>query len=397
MSCSGTERVVSLLKTLVAFDTVSEHSDYQCAAFVESQLSQSGARTGIISEEVGGVQKCSVYGVFGPMNERGLVVCGHLDTVPFEGQEGWQSPPLGLSRRGDRLHGRGTADMKGFIAQCLAAAPLLKRESLRRPIIFLFTCDEELGGAGSRRLCPRLENLLPCKLPLEGWIGEPTAYRVLSAQKGYITFNVVVRGVGGHSSTPDNGCNAITAAAIVVEAMARLDRAWATGVGSVKDPAFQGSPTSRLNVARICGGSALNMIPESCELAVSIRVVPTDNTGALLQQVRDEMHSALQRAYASVPVTPSLQVSTPVITPGMASSGNASIERLLKKQLGQAAREGAPFATDAGSLAEIGCECAVCGPGQLEQAHQANEFIGIQPLLSGVDLIVNVCQAWSGL
>ncbi len=397
MICSGSENVVGLLAALVAFDTVSEHSNYRCAAFVESQLKRCGGRTGIISEDVGGVQKCSVYGIFGPIDERGLVLCGHLDTVPFEGQEGWQSPPLELSRRGERLHGRGTADMKGFIAQCLAVAPLLRRESLRRPIIFLFTCDEELGCAGSRRLCPRLESLLPCRLPLEGWIGEPTHYRVLSAQKGYITLKVVVRGAGGHSSTPDHGCNAITAAATVVEAMARLDHAWATGSGSLRDPIFQGSQTSRLNVARISGGTALNMIPESCELAVSIRVVPTDNADALLQQARDEMRSALQRAYANAAVRPSLEISAPVVTPPMASSGNASIERLLKKRVGQATREGAPFATDAGSLAEIGCDCVICGPGHLEQAHQANEFIEIQELLSGVDLILAVCHAWPGL
>ena len=169
------------------------------------------------------MRKANLVAWLGPPEPGGLILSGHLDVVPFAGQPGWTREPLRLAAEGDRLYGRGTSDMKGFLAQCLAAARRLDPASLERPLVFVFTCDEEIGCLGAERLRPVLGALLgELPLPRLCWIGEPTRWRVLHAHKGIVAFEVEARGRGGHSSVPEAGVNAIALAARAIAAIGEL-------------------------------------------------------------------------------------------------------------------------------------------------------------------------------
>ena len=215
-----------LAERLVASDTVSQRSNEPLADLLADELDHLGFAVARQVAEVDGVRKVNLVAWLGPPEPGGLILSGHLDVVPFEGQLGWTREPLRLTAEGERLYGRGTSDMKGFVAQCLAAARRLAPGSLARPLVFVFTCDEEIGCLGAERLAPALASLLgQLPLPRLCWIGEPTGWRVLHAHKGIVQFDVLARGRGGHSSVPEAGVNAIALAARAVHAIGELQAA----------------------------------------------------------------------------------------------------------------------------------------------------------------------------
>ena len=263
------------IRRLIAFDTVSANSNLEAAQFLADRLQSAGFKTTFQKVEISGVPHANLIAWAGPPVRDGLMISGHIDTVPFEGQPGWTRDPLKADLDGDRLYGRGTSDMKGFLAQCIDAAAKLEKNTLRRPLVFVFTADEEVGCRGAELVGPQLAALLR-DLPMPGlcWIGEPTSYGICHAHKSIGSFEVKVQGRGGHSGAPAQGVNAIAVMGKVMDVIGRLQQERATSRNAEFAETFPQSPYDVLNFGTISGGLALNMIAEECRLRISYRSLP---------------------------------------------------------------------------------------------------------------------------
>ncbi len=264
-------------KRLVAFDTVSAKSDRDAMEYIAGQLVPRGFKTAIQPVELFGVEQANLVAWIGPPRADGLIISGHVDVVPFEGQPGWEREPLKLELAGERIYGRGTTDMKGFIAQCLDAARTLDSSRLTRPLVFVFTASEEVGCLGAKSVAPALKQILgETPVPRLAWIGEPTSWEVSRAHKSIVSFGVTVSGIGGHSGAPARGVNAIAVMARVIDTIGRYQQELAARRPAEYAEIFPDAPHDVLNFGTVHGGIALNMIAEECKLRISYRTLPPE-------------------------------------------------------------------------------------------------------------------------
>jgi acetylornithine deacetylase len=376
---------------LIEADTVSHRTNEPLAELLADELDRLGFRVARQVTEVGGVRKANLVAWLGPPEPGGLILSGHLDVVPFAGQPGWTREPLRLAAEGDRLYGRGTSDMKGFVAQCLAAARRLDPGSLARPLVFVFTCDEEIGCLGAERLAPALAGLLgELPLPRLCWIGEPTSWRVLHAHKGIVAFEVEARGRGGHSSVPEAGVNAIALAGKAIAAIGEIQDELRREPVEAWRSTFPEAPYTTFNFGTIAGGTAANVIAEACRLLVSYRPLPEGDPAAPFERVRQRLAALEPRDFGSPEREGAIAVGAPRIVPGMLSPRGTPLEKALFETLGEHEPGGAPFCTDGGRLAVAGIDSLVCGPGDLEQAHQPDESIPRAAFERGPQVILEV-------
>jgi acetylornithine deacetylase len=306
----------------------------------------------------------------GPEHEdrAGLVLSGHMDVVPADEPE-WRSDPFTLTDEGDRLVARGAADMKGFLA--LAANRLASADlaSLRRPLVLLFTYDEEVGTLGARRFAETWP--APDRLPRSVVIGEPTSLRVVRSHKGMLRLRLAFSGRAAHSGYPHLGRNAIEPAARAIMALAGLRRE----MEQERPPhgaTFPEVPYVALNVGTVTGGSAANVIPDRCEVQLGIRLLPEMPSGVIIDRVGAAVRQALPgEPFVLEPVSES---------PAMMLEPDARIHRELRALVGQRDEASVMFATDAGWLQGAGFECVLFGPGNIEVAHRPNEFVPVAEL-----------------
>ncbi|MCP3984317.1 MAG: acetylornithine deacetylase [bacterium] len=377
---------------LIEADTVSHRASAPTLEMLADHLDGMGFSVHLQRWEDG--RKANLVAVAGPPREGGLVLSGHVDVVPFDGQPGWSREPLALSREGDRLYGRGTTDMKGFLAQCLAAAKRLDLTALERPLVLLFTSDEEVGCQGGARLAEALPELLGlCPTPGLAWIGEPTSWKVFHAHKGVAGFVVEVRGEGGHSSRPQEGVNAIAVAAKAVARIGELQQVLVQEGGSAEmRRLFPDAPHATFNFGTIEGGTAANMIAEVCRFTVSYRALPDQDPVALHQRAKEVLADLDPRDWGSPSRQAEIVVSEPFIAPGVLSERGTPLEEALFAELGACEAGGAPYCTDAGHFARAGMECILCGPGDLGEAHQPDESISRAAFEAGPDHIEAVVR-----
>jgi acetylornithine deacetylase len=377
---------------LIATDTVSSRGNAALMGELGDRLEAAGFRVRLQGWGEGAHAKANLVAVAGPPEPDGLVLSGHLDVVPFADQPGWTRDPLRLCFDGDRVYGRGTSDMKVFLAQCVDAAARLELAKLRRPVVLLFTADEEIGCLGAARLVPELEAMLGgVPKPALAWIGEPTSWRVLYAHKGVAAFGVTVRGHGGHSSVPSAGVNAIAVAAqamgIVGELQAELRRKPRSEFAAI----FPDAPYTTLNFGTVQGGTATNVIAEQCSFTVSYRPLPDEDPAWVQREVKKRLGERAFRDWGSE-VEAEISVSDVLIAPGLLSPRGTALERALAEQVPGGAAGGAPFCTDGGRFAAAGISSLICGPGDLEQAHQPDESISRSAFESGSEHIVRVIE-----
>lgn len=386
-----------LAERLVASDTVSQRSNEPLADLLADELDHLGFAVARQVAEVDGVRKVNLVAWLGPPEPGGLILSGHLDVVPFEGQPGWTREPLRLTAEGERLYGRGTSDMKGFVAQCLAAARRLAPGSLARPLVFVFTCDEEIGCLGAERLAPALASLLgQLPLPRLCWIGEPTGWRVLHAHKGIVQFDVLARGRGGHSSVPEAGVNAIALAARAVHAIGELQAAQRAEPDAAWRATFPEAPYTTFNFGTIAGGTAPNVIAEACRLRVSYRPLPDADPLAPFERVRERLAALEPRDFGSPELRGELELGAPRVVPGLLSPRGTALEKALLEVLGDHEPGGAPYCTDGGRLERAGIHSLICGPGELAQAHQPDESISRVAFERGPEVILAVLSRQLG-
>ena len=317
-------------------------------------------------------------------DREGLVLSGHMDVVPAE-ESDWRSDPFVLTESDDRYAGRGTADMKGFLA--LAANRLAAAEvsTLRRPLALLFTYDEEVGTLGARRFA---ETFAPtARLPRHVVIGEPTALRVVRAHKGMIRLHLRFTGRAAHSGYPHLGRSAIEPAARAIVALSTL-RAELEAERPPHGDLFPEVPFVALNVGTVAGGSAANVIPDRCDVHLGIRVLPGMTVADVTTRVRAAVGGAVDQPFTLEPVSES---------PAMLLDAEAPVHRAVCAAVGQHGSHSVMFASDAGWLQRAGFESVLFGPGSIEVAHQPNESLPIDEFRRAGqlldDLIRRSCEA----
>ncbi|MHC4429844.1 MAG: acetylornithine deacetylase [Planctomycetota bacterium] len=368
MRLSDTE----LLERLVAFDSTSAKGDLAIADFVCEYLepggleiarneSADGSRVNIVAvAPAGGAAASST-----PDGD-GLLLCGHLDVVPAE-EEGWTGDPFTLRAQAGNLVGRGACDMKGSVA--LALNLLLEAESARlaHPLAVLLTYDEELGSLGAQRFCETWSGPLPTQVV----VGEPTSLRAVRMHKGHLTLQVTIHGKGAHSGSPHLGANAIEAAARVVQGLTRLAETLKRNRADT-GRFFPAVPFTVLNVVRIHGGSAMNVVPDRCVIDLGVRLLPGANDQAIIEWIRDTVAKSAPGIRKEVEV---LNNNPPLLCPE-----GAPVHAGLCELLGQRQSFGAGFASDAGVLSRCGYECVLFGPGSIDVAHKPEEFVPLDEL-----------------
>lgn len=360
-----------LLARLVAFDTTSHKSNLALAAFVEDYLAQHGVRALRVPSADG--QKVSLYATIGPEGVAGIGLSGHTDVVPVDGQA-WDSDPFTLVERDGRLYGRGSTDMKGYLACVLAAVPDFLSRRLAVPIHILFSYDEEIGCLGVRPMIAEMGSRL--QRPRLVIVGEPTSMGVVDAHKGPVRWRVTVQGRAAHSSMAPLGVNAITYAARMLGELERIEAELREGPADQRfEPAH---PT--LQVVGINGGTASNIVPVSCTFGFEVRALPGLDTGAIERRMR---------RFAETRCLPEMRCTAPEadirfelvnqVPPFAAGAGSEAVALALA--LAQQNQTFAvSYATEAGLFQDAGAPSVVCGPGNIAQAHTANEWIETEEL-----------------
>jgi acetylornithine deacetylase len=383
---------------LISFDTVSTKSNVEAMEYLGSHLDSHGFSTSFHRTDVSGVPKVNLVACAGPPEPNGLIISGHVDVVPFHGQPGWQRDPLRLEIEDDRVYGRGASDMKIFLAQCVDAAAQLDLTALKRPLVFIFTSDEEIGCRGAERMLPALPDLLGViPQPRLAWIGEPTSYQVFHTHKGVAIFNVTVHGQGGHSSIPEQGVNAIAVAGKVIEVIGRYQAELRQRRSATFADLFPESPYTTLNFGGIHGGSAANMIAEQCTIQISYRPLPDGDPLEAYREIRQRLQALDLHDHGSPQRLACLEIGEPFIVPPLLSPRHTPLEKALFARLSQHTSGGAPFATDGCQFARADIASLICGPGDLDQAHQPNESIRRETFENGsrviLDVVHTLCEA----
>lgn len=370
-----------LLARLVAFDTTSSRSNLPLVDFVCDYLDGSGARIQRLPSEDGA--KANLVVTIGPArgDREGLTLCGHTDVVPAQEPE-WESDPFEALDRDGTIVGRGTADMKGFLALAVQALSETEGGTLERPLALLFTYDEEIGTQGARRLVETGGPLEP--IPRRTIVGEPTSLSPARYHKGHLRMRICLKGRAAHSGVPHVGRSAIEPAGRVIVALEELRRALESERPQRADD-FPEVPFVTLNVGRVEGGVAANVIPDRCEIELGARLLPGMDAGVLVARVTE----AVDRVVGEVPREIEIVGESPAAFLDEGSD--------LWAWLGGESPPGhssVPFATDAGWLQKLGFECVIWGPGSIEVAHRPNEFVPIADLVGARATLACAVDRW---
>lgn len=351
--------VFDILDRLVAFPSVAGTPNGDIAGWIEAHLAQLGTQVTVMPGPEG--DRSNLFATIGPADVPGYILSGHMDVVPA-GEPQWSSPPFAMRREDERLYGRGTTDMKGFLAAALAAVPALAKQRLVKPIHLAFSYDEEVGCRGVPHMIARLPDL--CAKPLGVIVGEPSGMRAVRGHKGKAAARVTVKGRSGHSSRPDLGLNAIHAMSEVLSvAVNEAERLTHGPFNSAFEPAY-----SSLQAGVIAGGQSVNIIPDSCTLDLEARAIPGVDPASLLAPVK---------ARAEALATDGFLVEwTPMSAyPALSLPQDAALASLLNALTGEVPLAAVSYGTEAGLYQAAGFDSIICGPGDIGRAHKPDEYI----------------------
>lgn len=366
---------VQMLDRLVGFDTVSSKSNLPLITFVADYLRSHGITPEILPNEDG--TKANLWATIGPEVAGGVVLSGHTDVVPVDGQA-WDTDPFCLTERNGRLYGRGTCDMKGFVALALAAVPQFVATPLARPIHLALSYDEEVGCTGAPGMIAHVVRNRP--LPAICIVGEPSMMKPVNAHKGSYAFTVTVRGKEAHSALPDQGASASFAAGEIVAHLSALqDQARAAAIpGSRFEP-----PYSSFNVGMIQAGTAFNIIPQRAWFSFDYRSLPEEDADAVLSGIFDHIRSVVEpRLQARWPDT-GIDVTAFATVPGLRPEVEGQAEALARQLSGSNDVGVVPYGTEGGLFQNAGMSTIIIGPGDIAQAHQPNEFLALDQVRKG--------------
>ena len=371
---------LDILERLIAFDSRSSESNLPLVEYVRGLLHGYGIESTLVPDASG--TKANLYATIGPRDKPGLCLSGHTDVVPAAGQP-WTVPAFEMTRAADRVLGRGVADMKGFLAVVLAMVPRFIDATRQTPVHVAFSYDEEVGCLGVRGLLSRLKDA-PVR-PLACIIGEPTSMQVAVAHKGKRAYRCCVEGLAGHSSLTHLGVNAADFAAELTTYLRRIARDLREH--GPRDPSFE-PPYTTVHTGRISGGIALNVIPDHAEVEFEIRNLPDDDPQAVVDAARRYTEQTLVPEMRAVHAGSAIEWQSLIDYPALRDQ---PVDAWLKHLACSAARNPetrtVSFGSEGGLFQAIGVPTVVCGPGSIEQAHKADEYVTLAQLSRCLDFM----------
>ncbi|MHC8394324.1 acetylornithine deacetylase [Pseudomonas sp. LB3P93] len=366
-----------LLQTLVAFDTTSRESNLHLIEFVRDYLAGFDVPCELIYNEQR--SKANLFATIGPANRPGIVLSGHTDVVPVDGQP-WTVAPFELTERDGKLFGRGTADMKGYIACVLALVPSLVKCTLRLPVHIALSYDEEVGCLGVRSLLAELEQR-PVK-PMLCIIGEPTELKPVLGHKGKLAMRCDIHGEACHSAYAPLGVNAIEYAAELIGELGRIGH-------RLKAPKHHDArfdpPFSTVQTGVISGGKALNIVPADCRFDFEIRTLPSHDPSEVAQELKAYAEQQVLPRMRAVSDRSEIRFSELSAYPGLATDAHSDAAELIATFSGSREFGTVAFGTEGGLFDAAGIPTVVCGPGSMDQGHKPDEFVSFEQL--------NACDA----
>ncbi|MBO6503188.1 MAG: acetylornithine deacetylase [Kordiimonadaceae bacterium] len=380
-----TADILKILEALVAFDTTSFKSNLDLIDFVAAKLEKAGANVHVLKAK--DQPKANMVATFGPNVPGGVVLSGHTDVVPVEGQE-WTCPAFEMTEKDGKLFGRGTADMKGFLAVALAHADDFANASLKKPIHLAFSFDEEVGCTGIQEMLPFLSDYVAA--PRLVVIGEPTSMQVATAHKGQYVAKTRIVGREAHSSRPDDGVNAVVVAAELIRYID--DMASHVRQAGPFDESFE-PPHTTFNIGPISGGSAFNIISNKCEFDWEFRFLPDQDGPAIIAAYMDHIEQkvlpTIKAKFPECDITNEIWAYLPPLKADPGSDGESFAMSLAQKNESTVVA----FGTEAGHFQGLSFPTVVCGPGDIAQAHKPDEFIEISDLEACSRFMVRVREA----
>jgi acetylornithine deacetylase len=367
MTFSPMTTSITHLERLIAFPTVSRDSNLDLIAYVQGVFSVLGITSTLVHSEDGA--KANLWATIGPAERPGVVLSGHTDVVPVEGQA-WTSDPFQLTRRGGNLHGRGSADMKGFIACCLAMAEQAVKAPLKTPIHFAFSYDEEIGCVGVRRLLDLLKDA-PVR-PRLCIVGEPTLMQAVTAHKGKLGYRVTAHGLEAHSSLAPIGVNSIYMASDLIGEIRTIQRDIAEH--GVRDGDYEVAYTT-LHVGKMQGGEVMNIVPNRCTFDFEIRYLPEDDQQAIVTRIRAAAEK-VAAGYRGVFDQARFEFMDLQSYPAMNTPVDSEAVKFVHALTGGNSTGKITFGTEGGLFQTVlGTPAVVCGPGNIAVAHKPDEYV----------------------
>ncbi|MEW4447575.1 acetylornithine deacetylase [Qipengyuania sp. JC766] len=372
----------SILRTLIAFDTTSHRSNLALIEWVERYLADHGVSATRVPDETGA--KANLFATCGPSVEDGVILSGHSDVVPVEGQD-WSADPWTLREADGRLYGRGTCDMKGFLALALAFVP--RFASGARPVHLAISYDEEVGCKGAPAMIARMAQRIPA--PRCAIVGEPSEMRIVTGHKGISVFEVMVRGQEAHSSLVDQG---LSANMIAIELMAELARHAETLRDRADAENGFDPPQATLTVGIMEGGEASNILAGHARFVFDLRCPPNEDPEEILAPFRDRcrtIDAAMRARFPHCGIRMEQHAGTPPMTPAGSDDAVAFV-RLLTGENADTAQ--VAFAAEGGQFQQAGFPTVICGPGSITQAHQPDEWIALSEMEKGVRFMERLAE-----
>ena len=381
------DKTVSILKDLVTYPSVSSESNLEIINYLANRIKDCGGSVNLMSSEDG--SQANLFGTIGPEINGGIVLSGHTDVVPAK-ELNWDSDPFNLTQKDDLLYGRGTCDMKGFIAATLAAAESLKNRKLNLPVHFSFTYDEEIGCFGARHLSNELKKYK--FKPSMVIVGEPTEMEIIEAHKGDCEYTTCFYGIEGHAAKPDKGVSAIQYGSRFTNKLFELGNDLKKR--APPDSPFE-PPWTTIQAGRIEGGVAHNVIAGKCTIDWEIRPINNQDLDFVKNQLsrycEDDLLPEMRSAF------PKAKIETDIVgeIPGLIQKKENEVRVIMQELLKSNSTGVISFGTEAGIFQEMEMDVVVCGPGSIDQAHKANEFISLSQLEKCLFNLLNLLDQWS--
>ena len=379
---------IEILKKLVSFDTTSFKSNLDLIKFIENYLNDLNIKSELIYDET--KNKANLFTTKGPNLQGGIVLSGHTDVVPITKQN-WTSDPFILTERDDKLFGRGSSDMKGFIAIVLSRVSAMVEKKLKKPIHLAFSYDEEIGCVGVHSLLDLIKK--KSINPEFCIVGEPTSMEMVIGHKGKHAYDVKVDGLSCHSGQAPNGVNAINYASKLINYIEEINKE-----KSIKGP-FDNDyeiPYSTLHTGLIKGGTILNIVPKLCQFEFEIRHLAEDDPLEIIQRIKQYTEELLIKEMHNISSTTNIEINEKINYPGLNISESISPVKQVKELLGKSSYKKVVFGTEGGLFKrELNLPTIICGPGSIDQAHKPDEFISIQQIEKGgtfIDKLINNCS-----
>jgi acetylornithine deacetylase len=363
---------LEMAKRLVAFDTTSRNSNLILIDFIRDYLDGYGVKSELVFDETGA--KANLYATIGPQDRSGIMLSGHTDVVPIDDQD-WHTDPFKPVEKDDRLYGRGSSDMKAFIATVLSLVPQLVSRKLREPIHLSFSYDEEVGCLGVRRLIDVIA-ARPNR-PRLCIVGEPTEMQVGIGHKGKHTLRCQVHGHEAHSSLVHQGVNAIEAAGELIAKLKEIARRKRDH--GPFDPDFD-PPYSTIHTGVIHGGTALNIVPRECVFDFEIRPLPGEDIAPMIDELRDLAANRLLPEMRAVQPHTNIVIEERSAAPALNTAADAEVTQFAAALSGGNATIKVPFGTEGGLFSAAGIPTIICGPGSIDQAHKPDEFVALDQI-----------------